>query len=188
MTYVSKVRKAATDALANYEETKDNEETNHSARLLFEILFEIFCNSSSNGNCLLDYRLSDSSIDNDNTCFIRFLLVDKDLFIKNNQLKYILSVEYKKETEQNIKNKQVSPIISLRSVYGDESHTHLLDIKIPVNIIEIDKNEFATMFETATINGMRYLNNEFIIPAIMRYKNEQTPTDLDQSFQTQCSL
>lgn len=186
MSYVSKVRNAATNAIAGYSGKKNCDDIDDPARLLFELLFEKFCSLSSNGNCLLDYGISDGA--KKNTSFIRFLLVDKDILNENNQLKYILSVEYKKdELEKKTTIKQLSPIVSLRSVY-DEKYEHILDIPIPDNIRESDKYELATMIEVATINGMQHLNNEVIIPALIRYKSEHSSIDLDQSFLSQLSL
>lgn len=187
MTYVNKVRNAAINAIAGYTGKKNGEDIDDPARLLFEILLEKFCSLSSNGNCLLDYGISDG-VKKNNISFIRFLLVDKDLLNESNQLKYILSVEYKKdELEKKTTIKQLSPIVSIRSVY-DEKYEHILDIPIPDKIRESDKYELAAMIETAAINGMQHLNNEVIIPALIRYKREQSSVDLDQSFLSQLSL
>ncbi|VVC34984.1 Hypothetical protein CINCED_3A019095 [Cinara cedri] len=176
VTFVNKVQNAAISAIVSYGGQKINEESklDDSAKFLFEMLFQKFCNSSPNGNCLLDYRVSDST-NQDTTSFIRILLVDKSSIIDNNYLKYILSVEFKKgKTGNKGTNKRLFPFIALRSVYDDNMYEHVLDIKIPDNIIETDKNELTKMVEAAIINGMKQLKNKILIPALIQYKREQS--------------
>lgn len=171
----------------------DNE--NSSSQLLLEALYEAFCDSSTNGNFLLDYQLSNNNSFSKTLSFIRFLLVDGDIDSETAQLKYILTVEYNKEiykefkittdeedTDQ-IKIKKLVPIITLRSVYDDENCEHNLDINITGILAESDKNqekynnELASIIKEATINSMKNLRHKVITPVLTRYNKRWSPTD-----------
>lgn len=201
MTYVRQVQHAAisayiTDSLSS-EEDSDSSVNNddNSIKLLFEALNETFCGSSSNGNYLIDYRIS-----NDNTCtrnptnFIRYLLVDGELMTEtNSQLKYILTIEYKKkvyedyQTTEDMKETYLTrtkfvPVIGLRSIYDDENIDYYLNIEFP-EITEADKDhvkynkELASIIEVTTVNGMRKLRQNAVSPVLTRYNKQWSPND-----------
>ncbi|XP_025191034.1 uncharacterized protein LOC112591432 [Melanaphis sacchari] len=201
VTYVRRVQQAAVQSY-NYDNSNIQKEKspsdvsdNYSMKLLLEALNEAFCDYPSNGNCLLDYQIDDNETPTKNTTsFIRFLLIDGDGVTETTQLKYILTIEYNKELYEKLQSstdlentnllntKKSVPIIALRSVYDDEGSDNYLNIEID-DKIETDINsvkynsELAKIIKVVTINEMRKLRKDVLIPVLTRYNKEWAPTD-----------
>lgn len=162
---------------------------------MLESLYKTFCGLPSSGNYLLDYQINNhcNTVDK-TTSFIRFLLVDGDVFSDNAQLKYILTIEYNKEVSKECKSstneenedqtiiKKIVPIVALRSVYDDENYENYLKIDIASIINNADKNrevhdDIATVIKTATVNGMRQLRHKVLTPVLTRYNKLWSPSD-----------
>lgn len=188
--------------LYNCEIETDNEKkivsddsNDNSIQLLLDSLYTTFCGLPSNGNYLLDYQINNHCNTIEKTIsFIRFLLVDGDVFSENTQLKYILTIEYNNEVSKECKSstdeenvdqtiiKKLVPIVALRSVYDDENYENYLKIDIASIINNTDTNheiheDLATAIKTATVNGMRQLRHKVLTPVLTRYNKLWSPSD-----------
>lgn len=194
VTFVRQVQHIAIQSY-NYEiSNQENDNDDNSIQLLLEALNEVFC-SASNGNCLIDYQISNYGTNNWNsTRFIRFLLVDSDLITETTQLKYILTIELNKdifkecsstlgiEDTNQITINNLFPVVALRSIYDDENCEHNLNIDISDIIAEPDKmhvkyNELATVIKNATVSCIHQLRHQVITPILTRYNKQWAPSD-----------
>lgn len=197
VTYVRRVQQATIQAynydISNSQEDKSlsDESKNNSGKLLLEALNEAFCDSPSNGNCLLDYQIDNiDKFSKTTTSVIRFLLNDGYVVTETTQLKYILTIEYKKvikqlqdkENTNQLTIKESAPVVALRSVYDDEKNDNYLKINID-GIVGTDtnnvkyNNELANIIKIATIKGMQKLRKDVLTPILTRYNKQWTPID-----------
>lgn len=202
VTYVRRVQHAAIQSynceVSSSDEEKpspdEDDDEDNTVNFLLQSLNETFCHPSSSSSCLIDYQINSfNPLTKSTSSFIRYLLVDEDIATETTLLKYILSIECDKEiiqelrdttenTDQTKNEKLVPVIVTLRSVYDDESCEHNLNINAAGILAEADKNhvkydELATLIKTAAINGMQQYRHRVLTPVLTRYNKQWSPSD-----------
>lgn len=193
MTYVRHVQRSAIQAYncdIDYDEEKiQSDSNNNDSNLFIQALYETFCESPDNGNCLLDYHISNANaITNIQSSIIRFLLVDKSMG-ETSQLNYILNINYNTimhtEYKTAILNKDFNylkdlvPILLLRSVYEDESTMQVLQIDIRDLMIDYEEfnNTLVNIIKISTLNAIHQLRSTAATPILTKYNKQWSPTD-----------
>lgn len=159
--------------------------------MVFEGLYEEFCRDIPD-NYLIDYQINNNNKFLKNS-FIRFLLVDNgDVISDTSQLKYILTVEFNEDLEKNenlesvpntFQINDVTPTVTLRSVYDDESPENSLTIDIGDVTFKSDINleqccnRLAAFIKVMTIATIRKSRYKAVTPILTRYHSQWNPTD-----------
>jgi len=175
------------DTTSNVYDVFEESSNGNPIQLIFDALHKEFCDALPD-NQLIDYQMNDSSASVQNTKnLIRFLLVDNGNEISGtSKLQYILTIEFNeevvKESENTHRFNNFVPMITLRSVYDDESSEHNLSINVADITSEIHTdpmkyNKLAMVIKTSVLNSMHRLRCKSVKPVLTRYYSEWSPSD-----------
>lgn len=178
---------------SSFEESSDG----NPIKLIFDALHKEFCDALPD-NDLIDYQIRGCSTSVQNTKhFIRFLLVDNcDEILETLQLKYILTIEFDevfKKSEGTHRLINFIPIITLRSVYDDESSERSLNINVDNITIETNTdcmkyNKIATKIKTLVLNTMHKSHYKTVVPVLTHYDEWNPSNSLFESFNRTATL